>query len=675
MKLTTFGSLGLAISTLILAGCGGSSSGGTFTPVIPDEPLIRVIHASSDAPNVDVKLDGVTSISDLAYKANSGFVEVNDGTYSVAVGASGFTDTANAVIGPVDLMFDEDTRYDIIAVNKLNAIEPVVLADDGELSDMNNVRVRVAHLNPDAPAVDVYVTAPNALMAESSALGSLSFKEAIGPVEVPGGEYRIRITAAGDNTAVVYDSGLVNLAAGGDLLVGAVEPEGAEGAVSLLVLNDANSTVAKIDSMLLSPSVRVTHAVADAPPVNVYVDMNKAISDLDYKMANAWAALTTGDNTIEVKGVLDGTNEASVIGPVTLDLASSTRYDIVAVGDLANIETVVIPDTGILSDSSKVRVRVAHTAFGVPAVDVYVTAVDAGDVGALDATVSNLDFKASTDALEIDPGDYRIRLAIAGTDTVAYDTVGTAALGAGSDLLIAAVNNTGSGSAPVSLIVSGDTGVVADIFDGAANSRLKAIHASGAAGPVDLLINDAEVAGDFPFAGDSDYLSITSSDAVNVKVNAANTNTSAINADLPFANGAFYTVIAVNDATSETGVNPILLMDDNREFASALGLSRLRVIHGADVLPIADVYLLPAGTALSGQTPTLDDFAFKGDTGMLTVAAGSYDIYVTASDNQTPVITATGVSLAAETNYTVIAREGDDGTVDANPGLIVTTSP
>ncbi|MGB5427341.1 MAG: DUF4397 domain-containing protein, partial [Gammaproteobacteria bacterium] len=72
--------IGIA-AALTLTGCGGG--GGS-----DDDPVtgsIRVVHASPDAPPVNVKLDGNAAISDLDYAQSTGFVSIAANDYDVAV--------------------------------------------------------------------------------------------------------------------------------------------------------------------------------------------------------------------------------------------------------------------------------------------------------------------------------------------------------------------------------------------------------------------------------------------------------------------------------------------------------------------------------------------------------------------------------------------------------------
>ncbi|MEO1645586.1 MAG: DUF4397 domain-containing protein, partial [Chloroflexota bacterium] len=85
---------------------------------------IRVGHFSPDAPNVDVYIDGEVAIEDLAYTQVTPFIEVDAGTYEIAVAPTG-TSLDDAVIGPVDLTFEPDSNTTVAAVGS---------AEDGTLT-------------------------------------------------------------------------------------------------------------------------------------------------------------------------------------------------------------------------------------------------------------------------------------------------------------------------------------------------------------------------------------------------------------------------------------------------------------------------------------------------------------------------------------------------------------
>ena len=74
-------------------------------------------------------------------------------------------------------------------------------------------------------------------------------------------------------------------------------------------------------------------------------------------------------------------------------------------------------------------------------------------------------------------------------------------------------------------------------------ARIRAVHASPDAPEVDVLLDDAEVLSDVPYLAASGYLETSAGDH-NLKVNAAGTTTTVIDADATLADGTDYTVIA-----------------------------------------------------------------------------------------------------------------------------------
>jgi hypothetical protein len=123
-------------------------------------PKVRVVHASPDAPAVDILVnDEIRAFEDVVFGDITGYAELDAGVYNVKVVPAGG--------GPDDAVIDADlnllyyTNYTVLAVNTLDNIEPAVFADSTQ--DVNQIpligkaRVRFFHASPDAPAVDVRV--------------------------------------------------------------------------------------------------------------------------------------------------------------------------------------------------------------------------------------------------------------------------------------------------------------------------------------------------------------------------------------------------------------------------------------------------------------------------------------------------------------------------------------
>ena len=206
-------------------------------------PRLRALHASPDAPPVNIRVNGAQALANVDYGQGSGFVNV---TESTRVEVEAIIPGGNAVVLDRRLALDFSTDYTVLAVGEVaDPIDTLVINNPGGRAiAAGNLRAQVVHAAPNAPAVDVYVTAPGAALAGSTPVnvGALAYGEYTGRAEVPAGDYRIRVTAAGNPGAVVYDSGTLALAAGADLLIAAIENTGPGAAPIQLVALDGQGS-------------------------------------------------------------------------------------------------------------------------------------------------------------------------------------------------------------------------------------------------------------------------------------------------------------------------------------------------------------------------------------------------------------------------------------------------
>jgi hypothetical protein len=161
---------------------------------------IRVGHFSADAPTVTTFINGEPSgIQDLSFPDLSGWVEVPVGTYSIAVAPAGGT-VDDAVIGPVDLTFEEDTWTTISAIGSVGAgtLSAALISEDVSALDAETARVTIFHGIEGAPAVDLIVN------GEVSELTGLAFGEFV-TVDLPAASYDFQVVATGTTDTVVLD--------------------------------------------------------------------------------------------------------------------------------------------------------------------------------------------------------------------------------------------------------------------------------------------------------------------------------------------------------------------------------------------------------------------------------------------------------------------------------------
>jgi hypothetical protein len=198
--------LALALTVGLTTAC---SEDDTTAPAMSNA-YVQVVHASPDAPNVDVLVDNVIVLTNVPYQAASGYLAVPAGTRNLKVNATG---TSTTVIN-ADVAVMGGKYYTVMATGLVAAIQPLVLVDDYVTPAAGNVKVRLVHAAASAPTVDIYVTAPGAdISGISPTLTGVPFRGFSDYLEVPAGNYQVRVTLAGTKT-VAIDTGALALAAG-----------------------------------------------------------------------------------------------------------------------------------------------------------------------------------------------------------------------------------------------------------------------------------------------------------------------------------------------------------------------------------------------------------------------------------------------------------------------------
>jgi hypothetical protein len=157
---------------------------------------IRVLHASPDAPAVDIFLDGSEAISDLAFDEITDYVAVPAGDHKVDVFPAAADGTGDPAIS-ADVTLAADTDYTVAAVGLLADIEPLVLLDDNTAPAAGEAKLRFVHASPDAPAVDIYAEGAGVVVPNAA------FKDASGYLDLAAGTYNLEVRAAGTETVAL----------------------------------------------------------------------------------------------------------------------------------------------------------------------------------------------------------------------------------------------------------------------------------------------------------------------------------------------------------------------------------------------------------------------------------------------------------------------------------------
>lgn len=179
------------LAAVSLASCGKDSNSNPMAPA--PEARVMAIHASPDAPAVDLLVDGAVSGSGLAFPDNTGYLNVAPGTRNVKVNVAG---TSTTVID-ANLPVTAGSSYSVFASGRVASIGALVITDDLTAPAAGKAHVRFVHLSPDAPAVDVAVTGGPVLFANQA------FEQYTAFTPVDAGTYNLEVRPAGSTTVVL----------------------------------------------------------------------------------------------------------------------------------------------------------------------------------------------------------------------------------------------------------------------------------------------------------------------------------------------------------------------------------------------------------------------------------------------------------------------------------------
>ena len=176
-------------ATVSLIGCSSDDNPVAPTP----QARVMAVHASPDAPAVDLVVDGTVAGTGLAFPNNTAYLNVPAGTRNVKVNVAGTTTTVINANLPVS----GGTSYTVFASDVVANIGAVVLIDDLTAPASGKAHVRFVHLSPDAPAVDVAVQGGPVVFANKA------FKEYSAFTPVDAGTYNLEVRVAGTSTVAL----------------------------------------------------------------------------------------------------------------------------------------------------------------------------------------------------------------------------------------------------------------------------------------------------------------------------------------------------------------------------------------------------------------------------------------------------------------------------------------
>jgi hypothetical protein len=200
--------LALAMIPAMLAACGGSDDNFDDRADIAD-PKVRLVHAVPGGPNVSLFRDNqaqAADVTNMPYKGASNYFDTDRGTHTWEVRTA-----TNPALSLGTQTFETRTgnKFTLIAVPNSGSVTEVVMISDpyNKSITSDDARVRVFSAAFNTANFDVYITAPATdINTVGPTLAGAAYKQAVPPsdadsIDLEGGNYTLRLTAAGTKTA------------------------------------------------------------------------------------------------------------------------------------------------------------------------------------------------------------------------------------------------------------------------------------------------------------------------------------------------------------------------------------------------------------------------------------------------------------------------------------------
>ena len=159
---------------------------------------VMAVHASPGSPDVDLYINDVLqNDTGLMFPSSSRYLQSITGLVNIKINKSG---TAETIIDR-DVTLNQNGSYSIFVIDTLPQLSSILTFDNLTEPILGKANIRLAHLTPDAPSIDVLD------MSDSSVVfANRSYKQISDFIPVDGGVYDFGVRALGDTNVILLPS-------------------------------------------------------------------------------------------------------------------------------------------------------------------------------------------------------------------------------------------------------------------------------------------------------------------------------------------------------------------------------------------------------------------------------------------------------------------------------------
>lgn len=405
--------------------------------------------------------------------------------------------------------------------------------------------------------------------------------------------------------------------------------------------------------------LRSLNLVADSPGLLIDLD-DTTVHSLNYGGSSSFSAGHPGRHDVTFHAALpadldddddDDETETPVGGSTSYTFLAGTPYTLVVYGQLADIRSYVVEGFNQRDDvdDDKLVLQFTNASPDVGAVDVYITATDAGvatrqyvDTLALTESSTPVELTLVRDDDDLDDDstlttDVVVELMAPGSTDAIYrsDAISFSEQGR---VLLAIADSNGPGTTPVQLVTPSGTSH-RNAVDSAA---LKFVHISHDTPALDVTVGSGladPLAQNIAFRQSTSYVDIRDGENGMIAVPAGAGSPYVFFEEFTAAGGGYYTAYAMGPASL---VDAVVMAADARSVPTQ---ASFRFVHGAGSLeddePL-DLYLRLPGEGVDFDddetAPNVASLTYQTASSYFTLKEGDYEIYFAYADTSTIVM-------------------------------------
>ena len=282
---------------------------------------VRLAHAVPGAGPVDVTVgegnNSTVLFDNATFRNATQYTQVPGGEYTLDVRAATANNTGD-VIESFGVDVSNGTSYTATAYGESAESISLQTEVDGEIAN-----VRVAHLSPDAPAVDVYVGGEPFVTDVSS--GTITDYEDTTPAE-----QQVTVTVADNESAVLFNQTLPLQASDYTIVATGEVTPGARTAFTPIVLQDNGTTPDENTS-----AVQLVHTAPGVSTVDVTIEQNNSTTvlydNVSFANASQYVQVPAGEYDLQIRAATAG-NDGEIIETVGVEVEGGETYTAFATG-------------------------------------------------------------------------------------------------------------------------------------------------------------------------------------------------------------------------------------------------------------------------------------------------------------------------------------------------------